>query len=283
MVKASLEQFCTTRARTLELVQGLSQEQMDFSPAADEWSIGEILDHLRLNEHVFRTDVAALIDLAKAGKVPQIYRSFAEFNAAPAFIPLWALPFLEVPFTVMHMFIPNSLRESLVQSNLVSIRHPDITTPRQGRSADALRAELRASLQETEALFAANPTLDYDTMTRQHPLLGIQTVPQFLDLLVIEERLHQDQIVKLIDMGNRAQSRTHNPHNNPSGGGWTGRSAGGWQPYGLPTTPPYRVVCTKCGHVNLLWYLPPDDKDLPDCENPNPNVPPHRLGVARSR
>ena len=213
MMKASLERFRSIRTRTLDLAQGLSQEQMDFSPAADEWSIGEILDHLRLNEHVFRTDVAALIDLAKAGKVPSIYRSFAEFNAAPSFIPKWALPFLEVPFTIMNMFIPNSLRESLVQSNLVSIRHPDITTPRKGRPADALRAELRASLQETEALFAANPTLDYDTMTRQHPLLGIQTVPQFLDLLGIEEQLHQDQIAYLINVGNRALSGAHNPGN----------------------------------------------------------------------
>ena len=271
MMKASLERFRSIRTRTLDLAQGLSQEQMDFSPAADEWSIGEILDHLQLNEHVFRTDVAALIDLAKAGKAPRLYRSFAEFNAAPAFIPKWALPFLEVPFTVMNMFIPNSLRESLVQSNLVSIRHPDITTPSKGRPTDVLRAELRASLQETETLFAANPTLDYDTMTRQHPLLGIQTVPQFLDLLGIEERLHQDQIVKLVDMGNRARSRTHNPHNNPSG--WGGR------PLGRSTPPLIQVVCTKCRYLNELEYLPGDDKYLPKCQNPN--ATPHQLGVRR--
>jgi DinB superfamily len=80
MMQASLERFRSIRARTLDLAQGLSQEQMDFSPAADAWSIGEILDHLRLNEHVFHTDIAALIDLVKAGKAPRIYRSFAEFN-----------------------------------------------------------------------------------------------------------------------------------------------------------------------------------------------------------
>jgi hypothetical protein len=213
MMKASLERFRSIRARTLDLAQGLSQEQMDFSPAADAWSIGEILDHLRLNEHVFHTDIAALIDLVKAGKAPRLYRSFADFNAAPAFIPKWVLPCLEVPFTVINIFLPNSLRETLAQSNLVSIRHPDITTPRKGRPADVLRSELRASLQETETLFAANPTLDYDTMTRQHPLLGIQTVPQFLDLLGIEERLHQDQIAPLINVGNRALSGIHNPGN----------------------------------------------------------------------
>jgi DinB superfamily len=164
MMKASLERFRSIRARTLDLAQGLSQEQMDFSPAADAWSIGEILDHLRLNEHVFHTDIAALIDLVKAGKAPRLYRSFADFNAAPAFIPKWALPCLEVPFTVINIFLPNSLRETLVQSNLVSIRHPDITTPRKGRPADVLRSELRASLQETETLLCgqSHPRLRHD-------------------------------------------------------------------------------------------------------------------------
>jgi hypothetical protein len=94
MLRASLERFRLIRERTLNQVQGLSQEQMDFSPPSGEWSIGEILDHLRLGERVFRKDFADLIDRAKAGQTPHIYRSFAEMNAAPAFIPQCALPFL---------------------------------------------------------------------------------------------------------------------------------------------------------------------------------------------
>ena len=61
-----------------------------------------------------------------------------------------------------------------------------------------LRAELCTSLQETESLFAANPALDYNAMTYEYPMLGIQTVPQLLDFLVIEEGLHQGQIDRVI-------------------------------------------------------------------------------------
>ena len=154
MVQASLEHFGTIRTHTLALVQELSQAQLDFSPAAPEWSIGEILDHLRLNEHLFRTDVTALIDLAMAGRAPRIYRSLADLNAAPAFLPNCVLQFLEVPFTVLNIFVPNSLRETIAQANLVAIRNPDITTPDKGRPAETLRAELRDSFQETVALRA---------------------------------------------------------------------------------------------------------------------------------
>jgi len=193
----SFERFRTVRANTLHLVQGLSQNQMDFAPPSGEWSIGEILDHLRLDERVFRKDLADLIDLAKAGKPPSIYRSFAEINAAPAFIPQCALPLLELPLYVINRFIPNRIRASLAQSNLVAIRHPDVTTPSKGRPADTLRAELCASLQETAGLLAAHPTLDYSAMTREFPMLGIQTIPQMLDFLGIEESLHQGQIARV--------------------------------------------------------------------------------------
>jgi len=198
MLRASLERFRLIRERTLNQVKVLSQEQVDFSPPSGEWSIGEILDHLRLGERVFRKDFADLIDLAKAGKTPSIYRSFAEMNAAPAFIPQCVLPFLEPPLFVMNRFIPNNIRVSLARANLVAIRHPDVTTPSKGKSADTLRAELCASLRETESLFAANPALDYNAMTHEYPMLGIQTVPQLLDFLGIEESLHQGQIDRVI-------------------------------------------------------------------------------------
>jgi hypothetical protein len=39
------------------------------------------------------------------------------------------------------------------------------------------------------------------------------------------------------------------------------------------------VKCTKCGYLNALEYLPLDDEDLPNCQNPQGL--PHQLGVAR--
>src|SRR5215472_3323059 len=111
MVEANLQQLRVVRARTLALIQVLSQEQLDYAPEPGEWSVGDVVDHLMLSEQILRGDIAILIEQAKAGQTPYLYRSFAEFNARPAFIPECALPFLEAPLAVFSMVMPASVRE----------------------------------------------------------------------------------------------------------------------------------------------------------------------------
>lgn len=198
MVKAPLEQLQSARSRTLAMMQGLSQAQMDYSPAPDEWSVGEVVDHLILSENFLRRDIAELIALAKAGRKPVLYRSSADFNVTLFFIPKFMLPFLEVPLNFLNMFIPYSVREFLLRSGLIPAQAADITIPRKGRSTAELYEALQLSLQETEALFAANPSLDYDKMMHQHPLFGAQNVLQLLHTLGLHEQGHQDQISNIL-------------------------------------------------------------------------------------
>jgi hypothetical protein len=70
--------------------------------------------------------------------------------------------------------------------------------PRRGRTKAELYEELCAMLCETETLFAANPSLDYNNMRHQQPLFGIQTVPQLVRVLWLHERAHQDQIARIL-------------------------------------------------------------------------------------
>jgi hypothetical protein len=198
MVRANLEQLRAVRARTLTLLQNLSQAQLDYVPAPDDWSVGEVVDHLILSEQVLRRDIALLIEQAKAGQTPYLYRSFAEFNARPAFIPECALPFLEAPLSFLTMFTPAGVREYIVRNVPVPALAADVAQPRRGRSKAELCAELGSTLHETEALFAANPSLDYHQMRHQHPLFGVQTVPQLLRTLWLHEQAHQDQITRLL-------------------------------------------------------------------------------------
>ena len=198
MLNTNLERFRSIRARTLAMVQGLSQAQMDYSPAPGTWSIGEVVDHLILSVDVIRGDVAELIELTKAGKPPLLYRSAAEFNITTFFIPKCVLPFLEAPFNVLNMFVPDSAREFFVRYRLIPARAADTATPRQGKSVAELLEGLRASLEELEALFAANPNLDYDTMVHQHPLLGTQNVPHLLYTMGLHEERHQTQMSDLL-------------------------------------------------------------------------------------
>jgi len=194
----NLDELRAVRARTLAMIQGLSQEQLDYVPELGAWSIGEMLDHLILSEQFLRGEIAILIDQAKAGQTPYLYRSFAEFNARPAFIPECALSWLEAPLNVFNMFMPASMREYIVRNVPIRALAPDVTLPRRGKAKAALGTELWAMLHATEALFVANPSLDYDNMRHQHPLFGIQTVPQLLRTLWLHEQAHQDQIARIL-------------------------------------------------------------------------------------
>jgi DinB superfamily len=198
MVNANLERFRSIRARTLAMVQELSQVQMDYARAPGTWSIGEVVDHLILSVDIIRDDVAELIELARAGKQPLLYRSAAEFNITTFFIPKCMLPFLEVPFNFLGMFVPDSVREFFVRYRLIPARAADTATPRRGRSVAELHNGLRSSLEALEALFAANPNLDYNKMRHQHPLLGSQDVPHLLYIMGLHEQRHQAQISDLL-------------------------------------------------------------------------------------
>jgi DinB superfamily len=198
MLNTNRQRFRAIRARTLAMVQGLSQAQMDYSPASDTWSIGEVVEHLILSVDIIRGDVAELIELTNAGKQPLLYRSAADFNISAFFIPKCMLPFLEVPFNFLNMFVPDSVREFFVRYRLMPARAADTATPRRGRSAAELHDGLRSSLEALDGLFAANPNLDYDKMMHQHPLLGTQNVPHLLYIMGLHEERHQTQISDLL-------------------------------------------------------------------------------------
>lgn len=198
MVQVHLAQLRAVRSRTLELMQDLSQEQLDYVPEPGEWSVAEVVDHLILTEQVLRGDIAILIERTRTGQTPYLYRSFAEFNARPAFLPECALPWIETPLNFLTRFTPAGMREYIVRNVPVRALAPDVTLPRPGRTRATLVADLHSMLHETEGLFAANPSRDYEAMQHQHPLFGVQTVPQLLHTLCLHEQAHQDQIARVL-------------------------------------------------------------------------------------
>jgi len=199
-----LAEFRATRARTLAMVEGLTQTQLDYKPASNRWSIGEVLDHMLLAEHLNREQIAKLIQLKREGQRPELILSFSDLNISVVGVPLFLLPLFETPLTIMNMFVPDSLRNFLTRTRLIPFRNPDPATPRHGRSAAELRGHLVASLQETEKLFQSNPDLDYEEMVVQHPLLGRYNVPGVLRFMSAHEGRHQVQIGSI-------QAASHSP------------------------------------------------------------------------
>jgi DinB family protein len=196
-VTDALAEFRATRARTQELIEGLTQQQFDQAPAPNRWSIGEVLDHMLLGERLNREQIARLIQLKREGQKPELILSFSDLNVSVVGIPRSVLPLLEAPLTFMNMFVPESLRNYLTRARALPFSNPDPATPRRGRSATELRGDLQTSLQETETLFQINPDFDYEEMVVQHPLLGRYDVPGLLRFMSAHEQRHQSQLVEV--------------------------------------------------------------------------------------
>jgi len=203
----SLDEFSATRARTLAMVDGLAQEQLNFIPGPNRWSIGEVLDHILRAERLNRDQVAQLIQLKREGQKPELRLTFSDLNVSVAGLPRSLLPLFETPLTLMNMFVPDCLRNYLTRTRIVPFRNPDPATPHAGRTGAELCGDLMASLLETKKLFQNNLDLDYDEMFVQHPLLGRYDVPGLLRFMSAHEQRHQSQIAGIQSLAAKANGR----------------------------------------------------------------------------
>jgi uncharacterized damage-inducible protein DinB len=194
LVAERLTAFASARAATITRLAPLSQAQLDFSPRPGRWSIGEVADHLRLSESLWRAEVSRLVALARAGRPPVLTHAFADINAAPLHIPDTILSLLELPLGIMTRFVPDAVMGVLMEFPIVPTRNPDAATPRPRRRGDELRSELTAALDQTRQLIEGNGDLDFERMVSEHPLMGANNVPAVLVLLTRHERRHQGQI-----------------------------------------------------------------------------------------
>lgn len=195
---AELDRFRRVRARTLEMVRDLSQEQSDFSPSGKEWSVGQNLNHLWLAEKLYRDQFRRLIDLQRAGRRPSIYLSLREVNTSFAFIPREIIPLFELPLITFNLFVPRIVRETMVRFPLLSAKNPSVSEPEKGLPVHELRTALETSLEETEQLFRNNPGIDPTRMTITHPILGSNNIPQILRIVAPHEERHQGQIARVM-------------------------------------------------------------------------------------
>jgi hypothetical protein len=194
----NLELLKSTRARTFELVQGLTQGQMDWQPRPGKWSAGEQLHHLVLADSLYRHQMEELIALSKAGQPTVIRRTLKDINFRPNFIPAEALPLLEIPFTVANLFIPTMVRELLIRRQIFPAQRPDVAKPVKGKAKADLTGTLERSLRATVDLIEQNRDLPFSEMKVEHPVLGTSDVPFLVRLTALHEQRHQEQLAEIV-------------------------------------------------------------------------------------
>lgn len=197
MIERAFAEFAAARGRTVAIAAPLTQAQLDFSPRAGRWSIGEVLDHLLRAESLYRGEIARLVELVRAGDRPYIRRTFSDVNVAPLYIPDLFLPLFDIPFSIVNRFVPQAVRDFAVEYPLLPMRNPTIATPRRARPGLELRDELVSSLERTRTLLVSNADLPFEQMVSEHPLMGVANVPEILAFLARHERRHQSQIEKV--------------------------------------------------------------------------------------
>jgi hypothetical protein len=70
-----LAQLQRTRAGVVEATKGLSDAQWNFKPAADRWSVAEVLEHIALSEDMLFESTSQEVMQAPPGKPDRDYKS----------------------------------------------------------------------------------------------------------------------------------------------------------------------------------------------------------------
>lgn len=191
----SFARFRATRRRTLELVDGLSQGQLNHSPGSGRWSTGEVLDHLVRVDELFRGEYEELLRRRrKSGGPVSLYRSLADAGLELPLVPNALRPLFELPAAMAGVLVPRPLRQRVFANRAVPAKAPARIAPRPGRPSEDLRRELAGFDPWLEAFFSDNPDVDWVKLRYYNPLCGFTNLPGVLSFLASHERRHQGQI-----------------------------------------------------------------------------------------
>jgi len=196
---ASLERVRLVRKVTLERLAGLSQQQVDFTPAPGKWSIAQIADHLTLTDGLFHPVFRQMIERARAGNEAIIHIDIREMDPTIGHIPRTIMPIVAPAFSLFSTLLPHAVRETLLRIPLVPSGAPTLSMPRSGLTANQLRTNLAEALAATEHLLQTGLPAGFERMRAEHPVLGINTPAEVLDLMSAHEERHQRQIRALLN------------------------------------------------------------------------------------
>ena len=187
------------RAAFLRRLEGLSQAELDFKPAPDSWSVGEVAHHVGLTETIFHRYLTELFRSGSREQGASRTIPFDELPMGPAMIPpsLLRLAPVLLPFAIMSSLMPESLQSVLLANPLVKVKTAPAVEPKHGIPQPELLAFLMNARQATLELLG--PVQDWD-LTRFrwfHPLMGGHDVYGTLELIASHDRRHAGQVERV--------------------------------------------------------------------------------------
>ena len=177
-------------------IEPLNQNQLDFRPSRQSWSVGQVAYHVGMAESVWLGYLKKLLKSAGQERKATLEVSLDELPFSSRIIPDFVLRswlFL-TPASFFIKLIPRPVQSMLFAVPIFKMDAGPRMQPKHGES----RAHVLRYLAETrrEALDLLQPLKDWD-LTRLrivHPLVGEQDVYGVLELLSSHEQRHSQQI-----------------------------------------------------------------------------------------
>lgn len=204
-----LEPLLAARRRTIELIDGLSQEDVDRRPEesskllgeAGMWSIGEILDHVLKVQLALGGEIEELFRLDKENQPTLVKRTCKDYDVAPVLVPKAAMPVLEVGFDLFNKVsktvLPFSVRQRLLRTRSLPIKNPTNWMPEEGREINELRDELQNSMSKLEELLKGETKKPLEELILTHTVFGSYAVPELLGVLEVHETWHHKDLERM--------------------------------------------------------------------------------------
>lgn len=158
-------------AALLEAVGHLTQDQADWRPASDRWSVGEVLHHLVLANRSFALQARTLI---RQGRREGL-------RAREGARRHWPRLRLMAEVTVSG-----------------PVAHPAPSTPTPGLPLEGLLRDLAESHQAVAGLIPLLEPLDMEALRARHPLGFEMNLFQWVDVAGAHERRHLPQIKEIM-------------------------------------------------------------------------------------
>ena len=168
-VQEVLNEIEAARANVYEVANSFSQEQLDFKPGPDSWSIGEVLSHLQVVEKGLpRLYSMLMAKAAEAGLTPETEGSWVK-----------------------------SLDEFQLEVVTQKLPAPERVLPQFGIPKNELIASLQQSRQALIEAVSQAGDFDYSGVKFPHPFFGEINFYQWILFVGKHETRHLSQIEKI--------------------------------------------------------------------------------------
>ena len=187
------------RAAFLGRMDGLLQAELDFKPAADSWSVGEVAHHVGITERVFHRYLSELFRSGSPEQGASRTIRFDELPMGPQMIPTSLLRLAPVllPFAILSSLMPQSLQSALLANPLVKIKTAPAVEPKHGVPRTELLDFLKQTRQATLDLLEPVKEWDLTRFRWFHPLMGTHDVYGTLELIASHDRRHAGQVERV--------------------------------------------------------------------------------------